>query len=239
MLSIYCLVLAWNDKLNSSHFHFSMLTMELKMTQDELYKQFMAGAGKLGWSAEKEDFPNLSKAGLLPRPENIFKALENISPKKVKYLVLGQDPYPTKTNGVPDATGIAFAVEGNRDTALPYSLRRIMNSIYPNGVGSPDLADWRTTHRVLLLNAALTVKKDCPGSHMAQWRDFTVGIIRQAKRANPDIKLIAWGKDAAGLMTEALNMFTWSHHPAARAGGEKSFTEFWNTSVGAELRSQA
>jgi uracil DNA glycosylase len=178
------------------------------MTQDELYQQFLAGAGKLGWKAERGDLPNISDTPLLPRPEDIFKALEAIEPKKVKYLVLGQDPYPTQSKGV------------------------------PNGVGSPDLKEWREKHQVLLLNAALTVKENCAGSHMRLWRNFTLSVIRQAKCANPDVQLIAWGTDATVMLIEALNLFTWSHHPAARAGGDRSFSSFWNTPVGMELRNQ-
>ena len=208
------------------------------MTQDELYELFVDGAGKSRWKVDKVCFPDkLGSKPMLPDKENIFKALETISPKKVKYLILGQDPYPTKTKGVPDATGIAFAVNRTATKNIPHSLRRIMKKIYVNGNGSPDLEEWRKKHQILLLNAALTVPVNKPGAHLEMWSCFTKSIIKQVKKSNPDVQMIAWGNNAMGTLCDALGLFTWSYHPAASKGGPKSFTAFWNTPVGKSLAS--
>ncbi len=198
------------------------------MTSDELREQFLDGAGLRGWRVDQEFFPNLVEESIFPARKNIFKALEVISPADVRYLILGQDPYPGRdANGDPDATGIAFAVDQNRVGAIPPSLRRIMNNIYPNGQGPTDLEDWRENNQILLLNAALTVPENSAGAHMNLWKDFTKSIIRQVKRENPAVELVAWGRPAMDIFCDALDLFTWSYHPVSRTGGARSFSNFW------------
>ncbi len=219
----------------SGHFRFLILTVGLKMKRDELYELFKAKAWKKGWRVDFECLPEGVGERFFPHRENIFKALELISPKQVKYLILGQDPYPSETDGEPDAIGIAFAVCGGRSENLPASLKRIMSHIYPNGEGRPDLESWRSKNQILLLNAALTVRPYEPGSHIEHWSTFTKCIIRQVRLASPEVKLIAWGTEARDILCNAISEITWSYHPVARMGGPNGFSEFWDTPVGVNL----
>ena len=60
---------------------------------------------------------------ILPDSSEIFKALELTPPEKVKVVILGQDPYPSKAN----AMGLAFSVRSN--VPLPKSLVNIYKEI--------------------------------------------------------------------------------------------------------------
>jgi uracil-DNA glycosylase len=206
------------------------------MKQRKLYKLFK-GQVKNGWDVKKEDFPESIEERFFPEPENIFKALSLIKPKDVKYIIFGQDPYYSETNGIPDATGVAFATNGKKRHALG----RIMNKV---GNEKMDLTDWIEKRGVLLLNASLTVpagnKREFAGAHLNGeiWDDFIKSIVSQVKEANPNVKLIAWGVKTRQFVVDKLGIkpFVWSHHPCASTTGKDSFDEFWKKDIGCKLR---
>jgi len=86
----------------------------------------------------------------------------------------------------------------------------------------------------LILNAALTVAPDKPGSHKTIWRNFVRELLDQI---NSSAKFIAWGAVARDLMSHGLKTnreVKYSYHPQAHDGG-KNFRNFWKSCVGAEL----
>lgn len=205
----------------------------------DLLQQFRAAHAK-GWRVADDDFPASIADPFVPGPDKLFRALEIFSPEQVSYLILGQDPYPTQ-----DANGIAFAVE--RDGAvgrLPSSLLHIMEQVFPKGKGHSSLAEWIAEKKILLLNAALTVPtptnaqtpSHAAGGHLKLWRAFTISIVIQLRNANPNAKLVAWGAPARELICAALEksgVFASCKHPSRPS---ESFTEFWETPVGASLK---
>lgn len=209
------------------------------MNREDLFKQFSAARRK-GWSVAREDFPEDISDSFFPEKENLFRALEQFSPREVKYLILGQDPYPsTHGNEEPHATGIAFAVSSNCND-IPKSLRRIMNAIYGEGNGTPDLCDWINANNILLLNSALTVPQLRPnqnvrkvaGRHLREWSKFIRKVICQLMAENNDVVLIAWGCKPKRTMEAILgdeSKFTWAHHPMASKdkNDPDSFKSFW------------
>lgn len=204
-----------------------------------------------GWEVGIEKFPILPKEKFYPNPENLFRALEITSPKSVRYLIIGQDPYFTSSDAGPDAIGIAFAVNPNTKNKIPPSLKRIMKNIYPSGKGGTDLTNWATSKGILLLNAALTVpadgKRSSAGKHLKLgiWDDFFRHVILQSIKANPNVHLIAWGVPAKEKLVEILReintKYVWCYHPVASKAGEdeNSFSAFWDTDVGESLKMQA
>lgn len=221
------------------------------MTGDELLTQFRQARAK-GWRVTKDVLPEFVPEPFFPKREDIFRALECVSPSEVKFLILGQDPYFVSTeHGEPAATGIAFAVN---DSYLPRptSLTRIMTKVYGKGNGLPSLLDWVEEKGILLLNAALTVPRpdetrsgrQCAGGHLALWSAFTKAIVTQVKQASPNVQMVAWGCDARDTLCKALGedwrsddcSVAWSYHPVASSAGARSFTRFWDTPVGKSLR---
>ena len=214
------------------------------MERNHLYALF--GEAKLkGWEVDINNFPDLPDERFYPKPLDLFKALELIRPDAVRYLVLGQDPYFTASNDVPDAIGIAFALN-SENPKFPPSLQRILKHIHSNKEGKKDLTDWITCKGVLLLNAALTVpannQRSSAGKHLKLgiWDEFVIQIIKQLLKVNPTVKMIAWGIPARDKLMAALIEskvpYTWCYHPVASKTGINSYTSFWQTELGLSLK---
>ena len=130
--------------------------------------------------------------GIYPYKNDIFKAFILTPVDKVKVVIIGQDPY---FNG--SATGLAFA-----NLKLPISpsliniIKEIRTDIYDNKNVKiePDLEHW-AKNGVLLLNSALTVRRNDAGSHILAWKSFTARVL-EILQNNPTIIYLLWGKYA-------------------------------------------
>jgi len=117
---------------------------------------------------------------IYPKDEEIFNAL-NLTPfKKVKVVIIGQDPYHSE--GL--ANGLCFSVPKGKK--IPPSLSNIYEEIKRDcGIEMPrrgDLTEW-AAQGVLLLNATLSVREGSPRSHEGKgWEKFTDAIIRALKK---------------------------------------------------------
>lgn len=130
-----------------------------------------------------------------PIQENTFNAFMECPFNALKVVILGQDPYPNKL-----ATGIAFANPINTVKISP-SLKVILNSIdkYYNDLISGEFSielQYLCRQGVLLLNSALTVIADSPGSHSIIWRSFIGSLLHNISIYNKDIIFVLLGKEA-------------------------------------------
>ena len=124
-----------------------------------------------------------------PEPENIFRCFHYRNIANTKVVILGQDPY----HGPGQATGLCFGV--NKDVKPPPSLKNIMKEIKKDCDGELNditLEKW-AKQGILLMNAALTVRKKSPASHMKIWLPFTKYIINYLNKNCNGIVFIAWG----------------------------------------------
>ncbi len=116
---------------------------------------------------------------ICPDTGRVFHAFRTVQPKDVKAVILAQDPYADGS-----ATGLAFANDPSKEgfKQLSPSLKIIRDSVLslanPENlpIFDPSLESW-ATQGVLLLNSALTVKLNNPGSHTNAWRPFTERVI--------------------------------------------------------------
>lgn len=129
-----------------------------------------------------------------PPANDVFEALRLTPFASVRAVILGQDPYQQ-----PDqANGLAFGVPPG--VAPPGSLRNILAE-WARDLGRPiptdgSLVPW-AQHGVLLLNAVLTVRRGCPGSHVRRGWEGLTGAIVAAVAAKPEpIVFILWGAHA-------------------------------------------
>lgn len=119
----------------------------------------------------------LKDKDVLPHRSLWFDALESTPPDKVRVVILGQDPHPTKGH----AHGLAFSVQPHVKP-LPPSTRDLLLEYQTDlGFKAPrngDLDLW-TTNGVLLLNSILTVREGKPLSHQGiGWEKLTHEIVR-------------------------------------------------------------
>jgi len=152
-------------------------------------------------------------------PELIFRAFRETPADKLKVVILGQDPYH---DGSYD--GLAFS-NGGKTKPSP-SLVQILDEVerQVGGMsleheGRLDLSRW--AHQgVLLLNAALTVRRGVPNSHSKLWQKFTQSVLGTISDMRNGIIFLLWGNSARSYI-DYLNPF--AHiilecgHPASAA----------------------
>lgn len=139
------------------------------------------------------DIPKVAEVAY-PSPRDRYRALELLLPDQVKVVILGQDPY----HGVGEAHGLAFSVPNG--VKIPPSLRNIFRELADDlSVPLPtetDLTRW-ARQGVLLLNTALSVAPDRPGSHATLgWKRVTDAIIQALAESGQPRAFVLWGKHA-------------------------------------------
>lgn len=153
---------------------------------------------------------------VFPTESQVFRALNLCPLNKVKVVILGQDPYPTRGH----AHGLCFSVE-EHVRPLPRSLNTIFKELEgdlgipfpPNG----NLNRW-AQQGVLLLNSVLTVREGQADSHAGKgWELFTDAVIRTVSEQRNGIVYLLWGAKAqkkADFVDKDCNLVLKSPHPS-------------------------
>jgi uracil-DNA glycosylase len=143
------------------------------------------------FSLEKKVEEAYASSICFPPKQKIFEAFALISPKDVRVVILGQDPF----HGQGEANGLAFSVQ--QGIKMPPSLRNIFKELESEyGIDltrTTDLTAW-AEQGVLLLNSVLTVEKDKAGSHSKWgWEEFTNAAIQFISKESDHVVFILWG----------------------------------------------
>ncbi len=181
-----------------------------KFLEKEFSKDYFKALSSFIASERKEN-PN----SIFPDENKVFEALKNCSLEKVKVVIIGQDPYPSKGH----ANGLCFSVT-KEVTPLPKSLKNIFKELYSDvGVqkSDGDLLSW-AKQGVLLLNTVLTVRESEAGSHANRgWEIFTDAIIIELMKERKNIVFILWGAKAqkkGSQVDERTHFIIKSPHPS-------------------------
>ncbi|WP_343154901.1 uracil-DNA glycosylase [Buchnera aphidicola (Pseudoregma panicola)] len=132
---------------------------------------------------------------IYPSNKNMFSAFKYTSFKKIKVVILGQDPYHNKCQ----ANGLAFSV--NYGVKIPPSLKNIFKELkrsikFFNFPKHGNLLKW-ANQGILLLNTILTVEKNKPNSHKnIGWSYFTDTIIKKISFYKKNVIFLLLGKNA-------------------------------------------
>lgn len=158
---------------------------------------------------------------IYPPKKLVFDAFNQCSLKKLKVVIIGQDPY----HGAGQANGLSFSV--SKGVTIPPSLKNIFKEIshdLPN-FNTPlhgDLSSW-AQQGVLLLNAILTVEANKPGSHKKiGWEDFTNSVITKLSNEKTNLVFLLWGNFAqskAVLIDAHKHLVLTAAHPSPLARG--------------------
>jgi uracil-DNA glycosylase len=150
-----------------------------------------------------------------PSKENLFNAFELTPLKKVKVVILGQDPY----HGEGQAHGLSFSVQSG--VKIPPSLRNIYTELSADtGKSIPssgNLEHW-AKQGVFLLNSTLTVEDGQAGFHQGWgWERFTDEVIGVISQKQKHVVFLLWGKfahDKSGLIDESKHLILKAPHPS-------------------------
>lgn len=147
-----------------------------------------------------------------------YRALELVSPKNVRVVILGQDPYHRRGQ----AMGLSFSVP--RGVNPPASLKNVFKEletdlgIAPSAHG--DLTSW-AEQGVLLLNASLTVEEGQPNRHRnIGWHQVTDALIQCASDEAKAAVFMLWGipaRSKAPLVDHSRHLVLEAAHPSPLA----------------------
>lgn len=165
-------------------------------------------------------------AYILPNRESIFRAFQLTPPQNVKFVLVGQDPYPT----IGHAMGLAFSVR--RDVKpFPRSLQNIFKELHNDlGIAMPetgDLSAW-AQQGGLLLNTSLTVEAGKANSHWdIGWGPFTRRVLDYVAGLPQPLVFLQWGMQAvkttpAAALDRPDRVFIRSTHPSPLAANRAS-----------------
>jgi len=145
----------------------------------------------------KSELSKEDQKNIFPPNNLIFEAFRLVPMKKLRAVIIGQDPY----HGPGQAHGLSFSVKGSQK--IPPSLRNIFKEIKNDFANFEvpdhgDLTCW-SKQGVLLLNRVLTVRSGEAASHRKLgWAELTAEVIEFISLNCPNLVFILWGKDAHG-----------------------------------------
>lgn len=172
----------------------------------------------------KTMLPHLSKVlgqvtklqNVTPPLVDVFNMLRYTPYGKVKVIIVGQDPYPTRGH----AHGLSFSSLSDK---IPQSLNNIYKCLLKNKLidskpVTSDLTSW-AQQGVLLLNTALTTEIGKPNAHKNMWKDVTDELIRVISNDNDcwagdSVIFMLWGnaaKDKKKLINDECVIYEWIH----------------------------
>lgn len=154
-----------------------------------------------------------------PPPKYLYRAVALCYPEKCKVVILGQDPYPSRGT----ANGLAFSVQPK--LPIPASLKNIFKELRDDlGIDNTSgfLLPW-AKQGVLLLNNALTVAENQPGSHSALWKGFSEQVIKLINARRTPAVFVLWGNQARRFASkiEPRHLVVESYHPSPLAAAQK------------------
>ncbi len=158
---------------------------------------------------------------IYPNPSDIFKVF-SYPFDKVKVLIIGQDPY---FNG--NADGLAFSCATSVSPSLSMISQAMQNDLKKGLPRSKNL-EYLAEQGVMLLNTALTVRKDKPFSHSTiGWDTFIDTVLNTLKNGKQDLAVLAWGEPAKNKLKEVKKegfLCLTNEHPVAAHRNNRSWS---------------
>ena len=203
------------------------------MTIDEYFGDWMKVLDRtetmkiMGW------LKTLNPNTLCPALPNVFRAFKLCPCRECRVVFIGQDPYPQK--GV--ATGILFGnsketPEDKLSPSLEVVKEAAVNYEIPHQELEFDntLESW-ARQGILMINSALTCEIDNIGSHVLNWRQFTLKLLRNMSAKESGIVYVLFGRQAQSFkayINTTCNDIIEVEHPAyfARTGKKMPYSVF-------------
>lgn len=147
------------------------------------------------------DLESVPDTKLCPEPDKWLEFARITPFNKIRVIILGQDPYHTKTN-ICYAHGLAFSCLGK----VPPSLRNIYKCLERSkllkdqkNIKTGDLTGW-ANQGLLMLNASLSTEVTEPNKHQHVWSSYTEFIIQrlctESHNKGKQLMFLLWGGTA-------------------------------------------
>jgi uracil-DNA glycosylase len=169
---------------------------------------------------------------IAPASINTYRVFKETDIRELKAVIVCQDPYAKFINNTPIASGVAMdcSITARVQPTLQQFYNGIEKELYDGlnleYINTYDLS-YLSQQGVLLLNTALTVEKDKPGSHGKVWEDFTIFLLKNVI-APTGVPILFMGKEA-GSFEPAVCLtnptFTVKHPASASYSGKMWDTE--------------
>ena len=166
-----------------------------------------------------------SQAGkqIAPASMHTYRAFTETQFDNLQCVIVCQDPYFKFVNGSPIASGVAMdcSITARVQPTLQnfyFGIEtELFNGLNLSYVQEHDLS-FLSSQGVLLLNAALTVEKDKPNSHMDIWEPFTKFLLQEVI-SSTGVPVLFLGKEASRfeLLLAGTNPTYTLSHPASSA----------------------
>lgn len=161
---------------------------------------------------------------IVPKQYDMFNAFKYTPFDKVRVVILGQSPYHSLINRLPEADGLAFSYTKREESDLytPKSLAIIRDEVekdvYDGMLLNFDnnLKRW-AEQGVFLFNTALTTEVMSKDAHIKLWRPFTEYVIRIISDYNAGVIFCLWGdfaKEFKPIIDETKHYIFEAGHPA-------------------------
>jgi len=180
------------------------------------------------------DYLTKTKEEIVPFAELVFNMFNILSPKQIKAVFIGQDPYPgiNKINEkmIPEAMGVSFSVP------LHYPKPPSLSNIYKNLLEfghikkipeSGCLSAW-ILQKCFMINASFTTFHCKKNAHRNTWKNFTDDLLAYINDNCINVVFVVWGKDAHILCQNIdpyKHQIITSSHPSP-LGYDKTFKGF-------------
>ncbi|AXP09173.1 uracil-DNA glycosylase [Campylobacter hepaticus] len=192
---------------------------KIKMNHD--WKDFLKEEFKKQYFLDlKKQYINaLNKNITIYPPANLIFNAFNLCPlKKLKIVIIGQDPYHQANQ----AMGLSFSVP--KGIKIPPSLKNIykelQNDLNITPPNNGDLSPW-AKQGVLLLNSILSVEANKAASHSSWgWQKFSDAVILKLSKETSGLVFMLWGNYAKSkkvLIDNKKHLILQAAHPSPLA----------------------
>jgi uracil-DNA glycosylase len=157
---------------------------------------------------------------IVPLKKDLFNAFTWCPFDKLKVVIVGQDPYYTMYDNIPQAWGACFATRPF--FPLQPSLKNIyieVQNCYPDFVipNHGDIRGW-AKQGVLLLNSCLTTQPFQDRAHKDVWDSFIHFLFKKIRDEKPDTIVVMWGREAQKISNQLGTLQTLqTSHPSPKS----------------------
>lgn len=139
---------------------------------------------------------------ILPHAELVFNMLNMLSPKRIKVVIMGQDPYPgiSKIDGksIPQAMGFSFSVPLNfpKPPSLDNIYKNLLEFKHVAKIPESGCLSYWILQGCFMVNASFTTIHTKKNVHKEIWKNFTDDLLTYINNNCTNVVFAVWGSEA-------------------------------------------